>query len=43
MKLKGGAAPVSEKLVLLSFNGGHFHKILQANHTRAVTIEHDNS
>ena len=44
MKLKAGAALVSVKLVLLSFNGGHFHKIVQAIiYTRAVTIEHNNS
>ena len=30
MKLKAGAALVSVKLILLSFNGGHSHKILQA-------------
>ena len=43
MKLKAGAALVSVKLVLVSFNGGHFHKIVQAIYTSAATIEHNNS
>ena len=43
MKLKAGAVLISVKLVLVSFNGGHFHKIVQAIYTRAVTIEHNNS
>ena len=25
-----------------TFNGGHFHKIVQAIYTRAITIEHNN-
>ena len=43
MKLKAGAALVSVKLVLVSFNGGRFHKIVQAIYTSAATIKHNNS
>ena len=43
MKLKAGAALISVKLVLVSCNGGHFNKIVQAIYTRAVTIEHNYS
>ena len=43
MKLKAGAALVSVQPVLVSFNGGHFHKIVQAIYTSAATIEHNNS
>ena len=43
MTLKANAVLVSVKLLLLSFNGGHCHTIVQGIYTRAVTMEHKNN
>ena len=36
MKLKSNAALISVKLLLLGFNGGQYHTIVQSIYTRAV-------